>query len=135
MSPLSDADTIPDVVLVHGNSAQINRLIIAVAFMTGEPLQGEFIGRGTCVNLVYKSMRDRNYQVAIPGAGERALALVGDDELIFAVPKEKFEELTEGLEKSQKAGGCRYPTLFPALLQAPPYHPGHEAVFKELGLK
>ena len=135
ISPLDRASNTPDVVLVFGNSAQINRLVLAVAYMTGESVEGSFLGRGSCIQSIIKTVQTRNCQVVIPGTGDRALALAADDELIFAIPRERFSEIIDGLEGSQKAGGFRFPTLFPALLRQPPFHPSFEDVLKEMGLK
>lgn len=135
ISTLDSPAAEPDVALVFGNSAQMNRLVLAVAYMTGEEVASASLGRGSCTRSIIKVLQTGDYQVVVPGVGDRALALVADDELIFAIPRNKFAEMIEGLEGSQKAGGFRFPTLYPALLRQPPFHPSYEDVFKEMGLK
>lgn len=135
INPLDNPSVVPDVALVFGNSAQMNRLVLAAAYMTGEPVPSAALGRASCTKSVIQTIQTGGYQIVIPGVGDRALALAADDELVFAIPRNRFAEMTEGLEGSQKAGGFRFPTLYPALLRQPPFHPSYEDVFKEMGLK
>ncbi len=135
IAPLESATTVPDVILVYGNSAQINRLVLAESYITGKPVHSDSLGRGSCIYSLITVSEEKDYRVIIPGVGERALALLADDELIFSIPKDRFQEIAAGLEGSQKAGGFRFPTLFPALLRQPPFHPSYGPVFEEMGLK
>lgn len=135
IAPLDSAVTVPDVILVYGNSAQMNRLVLAVSYMTGKPVPSESLGRGSCIQSLITVPEEKDYRVVVPGVGERALALLADDEMAFSIPKERFGELADGLEGSQKAGGFRFPTLYPALLRKPPFHPSYGPVFEEMGLK
>ena len=133
--PLDSIPELPDLVLVYGNPAQVNRLVLAATYMTGEEVAASFLGRASCGQSIIKSIQSGKYQVVIPGVGERALALSSDEELIFAIPRNRFAEMLEGLEGSQKAGGFRFPTIYPALFRQPPFHPSYEEVFKEMGLR
>jgi uncharacterized protein (DUF169 family) len=135
IAPLDSVTTVPDVILVYGNSAQMNRLVLAVAYMTGKPVHSESLGRGSCIRSLITVSEKNDYQVIIPGVGERALALLADDEIVFSIPKDRFNEIATGLEGSQKAGGFRFPTLFPALLRKAPFHPSYGPVFEEMGIK
>lgn len=135
LSPLSRASFEPDVVLVYGNSAQIHRLVMAVCYKTGRPVNAVFSERMGCLRAIIVSIQSGEYQITIPGSGERAFGFCGEDEIVFAIPRNRFEELLSGLEGSQKAGGMRYPTIYPALLKSPLFPPQFDPVMEDLGIK
>ena len=135
LSPLGRAGFEPDVVLVYGNSAQIHRLVMAACYKTGRPINTVFTERMGCLRAIIISMQTQEYQITIPGSGERAFAFCGEDELVFAIPKSRFDEITSGLEGTQKAGGMRYPTIYPALLKSPLFPAQFDPVMEDLGIK
>ena len=135
IAPLERAAFTPDVILVYGNSAQIHRLIMAANYKTGRPVTAVLTERMGCVRALIGAMQSGEYQVAIPGSGERAFGLCGEDELIFAVPQKRVEELVSGLEGTQKAGGMRYPNICPALMNKPAFPAAFGPLMEELGLE
>lgn len=135
LAPLDRAQFIPDVVLIYGNSAQLHRLVMAVNYKTGKPITAVLTERMGCIRAIVLAMQSNDYQVSIPGSGERALAFCGEDEIVFAVPQAKFEEICSGLEGTQKAGGLRYPTIYPALLKSALFPSKFDPVMEELGIK
>lgn len=135
IAPLSRTEFIPDVVMVYGNSAQMHRLIMAAAYKTGKPITATLTERMGCLRAIIIGIQSGDYQVTIPGSGERALAFCGEDEMVFTIPRVRFEEICSGLEGTQKAGGMRYPTIYPALLKSPLFPPQFDAVMEDLGIK
>jgi uncharacterized protein (DUF169 family) len=110
ISPLAWTKVEPDVILIHGNSTQIMRLIQASVYTTGEPLMTKQMGLvASCIGGVLHTFTTRNANVVIPGAGDRVYAAAQDHEIIFTLPVEKLEETIESLGKAGYAMGIRYP--------------------------
>jgi uncharacterized protein (DUF169 family) len=110
ISPLAWTKVEPDVVLIHGNSAQIMRLIQASIYNSGEPLETRQMGLvASCIGGVLHTFQTRNANVVIPGSGDRVFAAVQDHEIIFTLPVEKLEDTVLSLEKAGYKMGIRYP--------------------------
>jgi len=110
ISPLAWTKVEPDVVLIHGNSAQIMRLVQASIYTSGEPLQTQQMGLvASCIGGVLNTFKTRNANMIIPGTGDRVFAAVQDHEIIFTLPVEKLEETVLSLEKAGYKMGVRYP--------------------------
>lgn len=120
ISPLARTRIIPDVILVYGNSAQIMRLIQGTVYKKGKALTSEFAGlAGSCNGGFLRAFNTGEYQVVIPGTGDRAFALTSDDEILFAIPAAKAEEIISGM-RGQRV--VKYPIPIP--LRMPPAFPG-----------
>ena len=135
LAPLAKAEFVPDVIQIYGNSAHIHRLTMAVNYKTGLPITMKLTERGSCVQVLLEAYNTGNYTCALPGAGDRGLAFCEEDVLKFAIPYNKFEEICDGLEGSEKRGGMKYPTIYPALFQGTPFPRQFDPVLEELGLK
>ncbi|MFX1318197.1 MAG: DUF169 domain-containing protein [Promethearchaeota archaeon] len=110
ISPLAWTKVEPDVILIHGNSTQIMRLIQASVYTTGEPLMTKQMGLvASCIGGVLHTFITRNSNIVIPGAGDRVYAAVQDHEIIFALPVEKLEETVSSLGKAGYTMGIRSP--------------------------
>jgi uncharacterized protein (DUF169 family) len=110
ISPLAWTKVEPDVILIHGNSAQIMRLIQASVYTTGEPLLTKQLGLvASCIGGVLHTFQTPTPNVVIPGAGDRVYAAAQDHELIFSLPVEKLEETVSSLGKAGYSMGIRYP--------------------------
>ncbi len=120
ISPLARTRIIPDVILVYGNSAQIMRLIQGTVYKEGKGLKSEFAGlAASCNGGFLRAFNTGEYQVVIPGTGDRAFALTSDDEILFAIPAAKAEEIISGM-RGQRV--VKYPVPVP--LRMPPAFPG-----------
>lgn len=108
LSPVPKARFDPDVILLYGNGAQVMRMIQAAVFTSGESLTSKSTGSGGCLFLIVTSILDGKCKFSVPGNGERRLGLIGDDELAFAMPKNRFEEVVGGLQLSHE-GKQTYP--------------------------
>jgi uncharacterized protein (DUF169 family) len=110
ISPLAWTKVEPDVILIHGNSTQIMRLIQASVYTTGEPLVTKQMGLvASCIGGVLHTFTTRNSNVIIPGAGDRVYAAAQDHEIIFTLPVEKLEETVTSLGKAGYSVGIRSP--------------------------
>ncbi len=124
ISPIETADFDPDVIVFYGNGAQVMRMIQAAVFASGEALTSRSTGAGSCLLAVVSPILEGQCKYAVPGNGERRLGLMGDGELAFAMPKNRFEEVVNGLRLSHE-GKQTYP-ISPGYLKLeyalpPPY--------------
>ena len=108
LSPVPKAGFDPDVILLYGDGAQVMRMIQAAVFSSGESLTSQATGSGGCLLPIVSSILEGRCKFSVPGNGERRLGLVGDGELAFAMPKNRFEEVVSGLQLSHE-GKQTYP--------------------------
>jgi len=108
LSPVPKAGFDPDVIMLYGDGAQVMRMIQAAVFSSGEGLTSQATGSGGCLLPIVSSILEGRCKFCVPGNGERRLGLVGDGELAFAMPKNRFEEVVSGLQLSHE-GKQTYP--------------------------
>jgi uncharacterized protein (DUF169 family) len=106
-APVMGATFNPDLIIIYCNSAQITQLVMSAGYQTGNGITTTLAG-GACIQSVIPSMKTKEYQISIPCGGDRRWAIAQDDELIFTLPREKMEDLMEGL----RANATRYPVRF-----------------------
>ncbi len=120
ISPLTRTKIVPDVILIYGNPAQIMRLMQGAMYKEGNKLKNELAGVfSSCASGIIRTRNTGEYQVAILGNGDRVFAGAQDDEILFAIPAEKAEDIVNGMKAQQFA---KYP--IPVTLQIPPPFPG-----------
>lgn len=133
LSPLQKGLYEPQTVVVYGNPAQIMRLIQAWVFMNGEKLRSQFGGKVECTEYLIAPTQDDAPRVVIPGMGDRIFSMTQDDEMVFALPGHRLDELVEGLQQAGRKIGGRYPVTFYQNFQ-PEFPPVYKNLGKELGL-
>lgn len=110
LCPLHLASFEPDAVVCYGNSAQITRFVQGALYNVGGYIESRFAGRGACGGEVVVPIANGKCNVIIPGGGERIFAITDDNELAFAMPASKFQDVAEGLAATHKGGVARIPT-------------------------
>ena len=124
MAPIQTARFDPDVIIFYGSGTQVMRLIQAAVFATGEPLTSKSVGSGGCLHTVVAPVLEGACTYSIPGNGARRVGLVADGQVEFAMPKDRFEEVMQGLALSHE-GKQTYP-ISPGYLQLeykmPPFY-------------
>ncbi|MCW3981946.1 MAG: DUF169 domain-containing protein [Candidatus Bathyarchaeota archaeon] len=119
ISPLTRTKIAPDIILVYGNPAQIMRLIQGAMHKEGEKVKCELAGMAaSCTGGIIRAFNTGEYQVVVPGNGDRVFALTYDDEMLFATPAAKAAELVTGMRAQRLA---KYPV--PTTLVMPPPFP------------
>ncbi len=108
LSPIHRASFEPDSIVIYGNSAQIMRLVQAAVFKEGGSLSSSSAGGQGCSQYLSYPLISKECRYILPGNGDRIFGLVGDDQMVFVMPKEKIQQTLEGLELSHQ-GGQRYP--------------------------
>jgi len=103
-APLRATDFEPDLVVIYGDSAQLNLLLLAREFEQGYGLECTLSGHAACVYSVVPVVQSNECHVAVPCRGDRYRAMAGDDELIFSAPKESLNSLMAGLRTINSTG-------------------------------
>ncbi len=120
ISPLTRTKIVPDVILFYGNPAQIMRLIQGAMYKEGKKVKSEFAGMAaSCTGGIARTFNTGECQVVIPGNGDRVFAATYDNEMLFAIPAAKAEDLVFGMRAQQLS---KYP--IPVTLPMPPPFPG-----------
>jgi len=112
LCPLERLPLDPEVVVVHGNPAQLMRLIQAAGFSLGERVSGEFGGKVECSSYLIAPYRTGRIKVVIPGMGDRIFSMTQDDEMVMAFPVKFLDGLLMGLKEAGQKIGARYPITF-----------------------
>jgi uncharacterized protein (DUF169 family) len=126
LAPLHRADFEPDVLIIYGNPAQMVRLVQGALFNTGGVISSNFMGRGACGSSMVYPFMTKKCNVVIPGGGERVFGMTCDDEMCFAIPKEKIEEVMDGLKASHDGGVARMPSPFFGITAEPVMPPSYK---------
>jgi uncharacterized protein (DUF169 family) len=133
LSPVPKAGFDPDVILFYGNGAQVMRMIQAAVFASGESLTSKSSGSGGCLLPIVAAILEGKCKFGVPGNGERRLGLIADGELAFAMPKNRFEEVVNGLKLSHE-GKQTYP-ISPGYLKLEYHLPPSYVELRELLIK
>ncbi|MGE5840549.1 MAG: DUF169 domain-containing protein [Deltaproteobacteria bacterium] len=108
ISPIKTAEFDPDVIVFYGSAVQVMRMIQAAVFSSGKALTSTATGSGGCLVPIVAAVLEGECKYAVPGNGDRRLGLVADGELSFGMPRERFEEVAQGLKLSHE-GKQTYP--------------------------
>jgi uncharacterized protein (DUF169 family) len=121
VTALQKADFEPDIIIIYGNAAQIVRCIQGELFNEGGAITSNFMGRCACGAYISYPYLTKKCNVVIPGGGERVFAMTCDDELAFAIPNEKIQNVIEGIKGTHNSGVARIPTPFFGITAAPKF--------------
>lgn len=108
LSPLEDEKFDPDYVLVYANGAQMTLLMNGYQYYTGEKIQGDFTGEGSCADALPRSVVTGKPSLCLPCVGERGFGVVEADEMVIALPVSALETTVKGLQ-TLKGNGLGYP--------------------------
>jgi uncharacterized protein (DUF169 family) len=100
-APLKSAVFMPDVVLIYLNPAQLRGLLLPMMFGGSPQVSGHFF-LPSCAHSVVDPIKTGNYCVVLPDPGEYQRALTLEEEMIFAVPRDKMQGLMAGLKGRDK---------------------------------
>jgi len=103
-APLRTANFEPDLVMIYCDSAQLSLLLLGREYKEGHDLKCSLSSHAACVYSVVPVIQTGECRVAIPCRGDRYFAIAGDDELVFAIPRHKLEDLIVGLRYLETTG-------------------------------
>lgn len=135
VAPLHRADFEPDIIIIYGNPAQIIRLINGDIFAEGGAFTASFMGRGACAAYISYPVKHKKCNLVIPGGGERVFASTTDDEMAFAIPKERIQAVVEGVKGTHDSGAARIPTPFFGVAISAKYPPHYDELERYVGLR
>lgn len=135
VAPLQRADFDPDIIIIYGNAAQIVRCIQGELFNEGGAVDSSFMGRCACGAYITVPYKLKKCNVIIPGGGERVFAMTCDDELAFAIPKERIQNIVEGIKGTHDTGVARIPTPFFGITANPAFPSCYDELDRYVGIK
>jgi uncharacterized protein (DUF169 family) len=131
ISPIKTAAFDPDVIVFYGSGAQVMRMIQAAVFSSGKALTSTATGSGGCLLPIVAVMLEGECKFAVPGNGDRRMGLVADGEISFGMPRERFEDVMQGLKLSHE-GKQTYPISPGYLKMEYQFPPSYGALRKAL---
>jgi len=133
IAPLDKADFLPDVLLLYCAPYQLRLLITAVNAVTGDTVKADMSPLESCGYSVIPPILSGDYAVTVPDPGECDRAAVGDDEMIFSVPRQRFEEFFSGMALLRSKGKTvnRNSPILQTDFKHPPFY---DKVFESWGL-
>lgn len=130
-APLTTTNFEPDLVMIYGDSAQLNLLLLAREYKEGYDVKCALSSHAACVYAVVPAIQSGECQVAIPCRGDHYRAMAGDDEIIFTVPRGRLEDLMAGL-RYVNSSGSRLPKGY-SVLPEYPLRESYEKIVKMMG--
>jgi uncharacterized protein (DUF169 family) len=103
-APLATTVFEPDLTVIYCNSAQLRGLLTGLKYRKGEMVSSILNPGGACVHATVPALQTGACQLTIPCGGDSKRALARDDELIFSVPTNRFEDLMAGLRHLDETG-------------------------------
>ena len=100
IAPLHKAEFAPDIVVIYGNPGQVARLVQRALYEEKSEVSSEFMGTGPCGGEIVFSFTKQKYSVTIPGNGERAYSMIGDEEMYFTAPGERIPNLLRSISRT-----------------------------------
>ena len=133
VSPI-DAGVIedPDIILIYGNPAQIARLVQSIIYVEGGVIESWAHLGLSCISEMIEPFVSNRVRYVIPGRGERQLGMAADDEMAFALPAAKLQDLLTGLKETDEKG-TKYP-IQPFLFYEPRFNKAVSKLIKKIKL-
>jgi len=117
---------------LYCDSAQLKVLLTAAAWKEGKELTCTVGAKGACVYAIVPVMEHGGYQATVPCGGDRRYAMCESDEMIFSLPRVKFEELMTAL-RSLDEHGLRLP-LDHVMMPEFEFHESYMKVGRMMGM-
>jgi uncharacterized protein (DUF169 family) len=122
----------PDVILIYGNPAQIARLVQSMVYSEGGVIESRAHAGISCFSEMVEPIISGKAVYVVPGRGERQIGMAADDEMVFALPTVKLQDLLAGLMETDEKG-TRYP-IQPFLFFEPRYNKSVSKLIKKIKL-
>lgn len=122
----------PDVILIYGNPAQIARLVQSMIYVEGGVIESRAHLGLSCISEIIEPVVSKKAIYVVPGRGERQLGMASDDEMAFALPTAKLQDLLTGLRETDEKG-TKYP-IQPFLFFEPRFNKAVSKLIKKIRL-
>jgi len=132
-APLATASFEPDLAMFYGDSSQLSLLSLGREYKDGHDLKCSLSSHAACVYSVVPAIKNGECTIAIPCRGDHYMAIAGDDEMIFTVPKDKLEDLVEGLRYVKNTGSGKLPRTY-QMRREPEFSESYMKIAKMVGM-
>ena len=119
LSPISKCEFIPDLIVAYGSPAQVLSLIQGANYRIGSGIKSISTGRYGCSTWIAGVYQSDECTYMIPGPGERIFAGTQDNEMSFAIPYSKIDQVIDGLQYVRSHGAYKYPVPNLGVLEEP----------------
>ena len=103
-APLRKTPFVPNAVVIYADSEQLSLLLLAREHRDGHDLTVHLSSHAACVYGVVPSIKNDEWNVAVPCRGDHYGAMAGDNEMIFSMPLARLDELMAGLRFLETTG-------------------------------
>jgi len=104
-APIAKMSTIPDVVSIYANTAQVLLLAYGVSWKSGDELVCETTGHmGECSHAIAAAYLKQTPRLALPCYGARRRGLCTESEMIVGIPPKKLEGIVNGVLRAHECG-------------------------------
>jgi len=117
-APLHSTTFEPDVITVYCIPAQLSMLLLGREFKDGGNLTCDLSSHAACVYGVVPTLLNGKSQIGIPCRGDRYAAMAEDDEMVYSMTPQEFEELMTALRHLETTGSV-YPKGYRMHLEYP----------------
>jgi uncharacterized protein (DUF169 family) len=134
LTPLSDAQFVPDIICVYCRPGQLRSLLMSAKYETGQVVPSSLDTCASCVHGAIPVLNgEKAYNVTIPDPGEYERGLCDADEMILTLKADRLPELVNGLRTMDQNGfGYRQLSMDMNLDYARPEF--YNAMFEKWGL-
>jgi uncharacterized protein (DUF169 family) len=132
VSPLANANYMPDIFILYPDGHQLTQILIAANWIDGRDVDSVLSGHAACVYTIAPVLRDQDFKISSPCFGDRRLGMATADEMIFSGPIRMLKDLAEGIKYNYDgAEGLPFPYLMVTNYQL---RPSYEKIGKMLGM-
>lgn len=103
-APVSACDFEPDLVMIFCTPLQLLRLIQAAVNKEGGRFPNSILPTAVCADVIVPVIQEGRCHFGIPCLGDRRYGATSADEVIFAIPTARLEEIAAGLKYTQEHG-------------------------------
>jgi len=97
VAPLEKISYKPDIIVLYVDASALTHLLIAVNWIDGNDATCVLGGHSACVYTIVPTIKNNQFQIAVPCIGDRKRAVAQEDEMIFSFPVTKAQSLIDGL--------------------------------------
>lgn len=98
ISPMNEIEFMPEIGIIYCDPSQLTHLLNVVNWIDGQDLYCQLSGHAGCVYAIVPSLKNKQYQVTSPCAGDRKMAAAQDYEIIFTFPIDRIMAILDGLK-------------------------------------
>jgi len=131
-APLIKTPFEPDLVIVYSNTCQLRNMMLSLENKEKSQVRSYFFP-WSCAYAVVNPILTGQYWIVLPDPGEYERALCGEDEMMFAIPRVRFQGFMENFLAAQE-GHWSFSRSNPVLRPDFPLPDIYRDMFKKWGM-